>query len=168
VAGQPVASTFDGRDVFAPLAARLAVDADAALRTLDPIGVDELVSVELPRAQVAGGWVDAEVVRVDGFGNLLLSTGASAVADAGWPRGQRVRLHLGDDVHHATVARAFGELGEGRLGVLADSFGRLQIVVDRGCAAEVLGAELGTQVTIVTHRSDGAGRAEPAGRARQA
>lgn len=146
--GEPVAATFDGRDVFAPVAGRLAVDADAALGTLEPIAADDLVSERLPGADIAPGRIAAEVVRVDGFGNLLLSAGASATEQAGWRPGQRVRVQMVDDVSDAVVARAFDELGEGGLGVLGDAFGRLQLAVDRGSAARELSAAAGTAVTI--------------------
>lgn len=145
---EPVAATFDGRDVFAPIAARLAIDADAATGELDPIGVDELVWLRLPPATVTAGWIDAEVVRVDAFGNLVLSAVASAIGEAGFKRGQAVRIHTREGLHHASVARVFAELGEGNVGVLADAFGRLQIVVDRGDAAERLGVGVGARLSV--------------------
>lgn len=157
VAGEPVAATFDGRDVFAPVAGRLAVDADAALGTLEPIGVDALVGQRLPGADLAAGRIAAEVVRVDGFGNLLLSAGASAIEQAGWRPGQRVTVTIADAAFDAVVVRAFDELGDGGLGVLGDAFGRLQLAVDRGSAASQLGVAVGTQVTVAGGR-EGAGR----------
>jgi S-adenosylmethionine hydrolase len=149
-AGEPAPATFDGRDVFAPVAARLAVDANAALDGLEPMGVDELVAHRLPAATAHPGRVETQVVRVDGYGNVLLSALGSAIAQAGWQRGQSVSVATAQGVWLATVAVAFAELGQGRLGLLADAFGRLQLAIDRGDASQRLGLGVGSRLAVET------------------
>ena len=68
---EPVSATFHGRDIFAPVAARLAAGAD--LRDAgQPVDVDELVALELPEPLVADGAATAHVLLVDGYGNASL------------------------------------------------------------------------------------------------
>ena len=50
---EPVSATFHGRDVFAPVAARLA--AGAALREAGPLEPATLVALELPRPAAGAG-----------------------------------------------------------------------------------------------------------------
>lgn len=153
VDGEPVAATFDGRDVFAPLAAALAVDPATATAGLEPVAVDELVAPARLSGEATAGRVRAQVVRVDGFGNLALSVGASAIAAAGWVPGQPVTVRVGEvgeRAHPATVARTFADAGPGGLAVLGDAFGRLQLAVDRGRASDALAAGPGHTVTVVS------------------
>ena len=69
----PTASaTFHGRDIFAPLAARLA--RGALPETLGrPVDASTLVRPAHPRAAFADGRIDAQVAHVDRFGNCLLN-----------------------------------------------------------------------------------------------
>src|SRR4051794_38909556 len=68
---EPVAATFHGRDLFAPVAAALAAREPLGAAG-DPIGVDELTGLALPTATVAAGRVEAHALAVDGFGNVQL------------------------------------------------------------------------------------------------
>ena len=74
--------TFHGRDVFAPAAARLA--AGAALSDAGP-SVDPGTLVRLPDPVVAvgDGWLEAEVMTVDRFGNVQLAAGGGGAGRAG-------------------------------------------------------------------------------------
>src|SRR3954447_1788764 len=68
---EPVSATFHGRDVFAPVAARLACGAPLA-EAGAPLEESELERVELSRARVEDGALVARVIEVDTFGNLAL------------------------------------------------------------------------------------------------
>src|SRR6266700_4003206 len=65
----PVSPTFHGRDIFTPVAARLANGADLnAVGT--EIGVDDLVTLPAPTSRLHDGEVEGEVMSVDRFGNV--------------------------------------------------------------------------------------------------
>src|SRR5215213_4993838 len=66
---EPVAATFHGRDIFAPVAARLA-GGDALAEAGDPLDVDDLVTLDVPRPRVDGDALLVHVVGIDRFGNL--------------------------------------------------------------------------------------------------
>lgn len=75
-------ATFDGRDLFAPVAARLWAGAglgDVGL-PVDPTG---LVRLDDPVLRVADGTIEAEVLWVDRFGNVQLSGGPDDADAAG-------------------------------------------------------------------------------------
>ena len=112
---EPVSATFHGRDVFAPVAARLA--AGAALREAgDPLEAAELVPLELPRPRRAGRPARRDVVGVDGFGNVAAAGRARRDLDAAGLRpGARGRRGGGRScASPATVARTFADVAAGR------------------------------------------------------
>ena len=102
----------------------------------------------LVRAVNADGQVSAEVVHVDGFGNLQLSAPCRLLDEAGIATGGQVVLQVGAAVRPATVCAAFDDVRPGGIAVLPDAFDRLQIAVNRGSAARLLGADVGDAVLV--------------------
>src|SRR3954454_14199642 len=105
---EPVAATFHGRDVFAPVAAHLAAGA-ALAGAGDPLSVDELAMLELPHAVVREGRVEAHVLVVDGFGNVTLDVTHDELAGSGLRLGRPAVVN-GRRVQYA---RTFADVGAG-------------------------------------------------------
>ena len=127
----PISATFHGRDLFAPVAARLA--GGAALGDAGtPLDTGSLLALELPRARVVDGVLVAHVLHVDRFGNVQLDVegpscfGAGRVYEvsAGSGRAESVRF-----------ARTFADAGAGELLLYEDSNRRLAVAVNQGDAA---------------------------------
>lgn len=141
------ARTFDGRDVFAPAAARLALG--TPLEALGvPADVASLRVPDLPGCEVMPGAVRTGVLGWDRFGNVQLSADASHAAGAGLlaPRGVEVRA--GGHVASARMAATFGDVREGELLAYPDSHGHLAIAVNGGNAARRLGIRAGDPVEL--------------------
>ena len=139
---EPVSATFHGRDVFAPVAARLAAGeglADAG----EPMEVGDLVALTLPEATVADGTVTAHVLAIDGFGNVLLDV-THAIARDAFRLGRPV--WAGD--RQATFARTFADVGPGELLLYEDPSRRLSLAVNGGDARAVLGLAPGDEVVL--------------------
>ena len=73
---EQVAFTFHGRDLFAPVAAHLALGEPLA-KSGEPIDPASLTRVELPEPRIYPGRVVAHVLYVDGFGNATLNLAAA-------------------------------------------------------------------------------------------
>ncbi|MCZ7439081.1 SAM-dependent chlorinase/fluorinase [Micromonospora sp. WMMC241] len=131
--------TFHGRDVFAPVAARLALGAPlaGAGRAVDPAILARLPE-PVVRADAAG--FTAEVLTVDHFGNVQLAA-PGALLD-GLPA--RVRVAGRGAVH----GRTFGDAAPGGLVVYVDSAGLVAVAVRTGRAADVLTLSPGDLVTV--------------------
>lgn len=143
---QPTSTTFHGRDVFAPAAGALASGVDPA--TLGP-PVTDLVRTQLHApARLADGALTAEVVVVDRFGNLQLGADPGDLAALGTRPGARVSVTVADAVHDARYVHTFGEVEPGTLLLHEDSDGALALAVNRGSAAEELGAGRGALATV--------------------
>lgn len=143
------ATTFDGRDVFAPVAAHLAAGVDLAAvgAPLDP---RELVLLPELRRRAVPGRLDCEVLTVDRFGNVQTSAGADDVATAGLARGSEVQVGGPFGRHRMTFGATFSEVVAGAPLCFLDSAGQLAIAVNGGDAAARLGLSAADPLTIST------------------
>jgi len=134
-----VSHTFHGRDIFTPVAARLALGADpgAAGSTVD---AETLVRLPDPVVTTGDGWVEAEVLAVDRFGNVQLAAPGTALSALG------PALRVGG--LRATQARTFGEAAPGELIVYVDSADRVAVAVNGGRAVVALGVAPGDILRI--------------------
>ena len=152
----PVTSTtFHGRDIFAPVAAHLAIGG-AFEQAGPPIDLGTLHPLRFPDATVRPGSVETSVIYVDSFGNLRLAGTqldlASAVGELETGRPLRVEFGGVDGapsvIEVATWARTFGEAPIGAALVYEDSFGELAYADNQGHVAERLGVGLDQAVVI--------------------
>jgi len=137
---EPVSPTFHGRDLFAPVAARLAAGAPLgeAGAPLDPRA---LVPAPLTRpVREADGALVAHVVGADAFGNLELDAD-----DLELPVGAEAEVAG----RRARVARTFADVGRGELLLYRDAGGAVALAVREGDAAGALGLSAGDDVRIV-------------------
>ena len=87
------------------------------------------------------------MIHRDGFGNLVLDAGPQQLTALGLRVGS-VGIVCDGRRHEALVARSFGLAPEGRLLLYEDSWGTLGLAVNRGSAAELLGAGQGDEVLL--------------------
>ena len=143
----PISATFHGRDIFAPVAARIAAGASLADAGA-PLDPAELVVVTLPRPARADDALVAHAVYIDHFGNVQLDVRHEDLADSGLRLGHRVAVQLGSDAVHAQFARTFADVGTGELLVYEDAYRALAVAVRGGDAAERLGLSPGDELRI--------------------
>jgi len=140
---RPVSPVFHGRDVFGPVAGRL-----AAGLPLEEVGppVGDPVRLELPEPRLLGddGW-EAAVLRVDRFGNLTTCLPAAVLGEAA-DRPGGLRVLVGDAA--APFVRTYADVPAGGLCSLVGSSGYLEVAVREGSAADRLGAVAGTAVRV--------------------
>jgi S-adenosylmethionine hydrolase len=138
--GGDVSRTFHGRDVFAPAAARIA--AGAPLGEAGPlVDLDALVRLPDPVVTIGDGWLEAEVIAVDRFGNVQLAAAGGTLAGLG------SELLIGGNVG-ARRGTTFHDVDTGDLLVYEDSAGQVAIAVNGGRAVVVLSVRAGDLVRI--------------------
>jgi len=154
-----VGTTFDGRDLFAPAAARLATGGR-------PSDLGPRVAASpflIPSAKRAGDRIRGEVLHVDRFGNLITNVPSSWVGRSA----KLLRLRVGRAGARAVPwAVCYEALGRGRLGTLGSSFGLVEIAVGEGRASDRLRADVGASVELIpspapTRRGEKANSARP-------
>ncbi len=151
----PVSRTFHARDVFAPVAARLA--GGLAVEKVGPAVRD---AVRLPHAvpRRLDGAIEGCVMFVDHFGNALTNVMEEDLAQA-FPGVPEASLEV-QVLRHSILglARAYGEHPRGTVVAILGSSGRLEIAQVGGDCAARLGIGEGDPVTV---RSPGAPSGEP-------
>lgn len=139
----PASNTFHGRDVFAPLAARLAMGEEArAVATVwtgeDPVRLEGLEPVR------EGDVVRCRVLSVDRFGNAILG-----LARRTWGTLPDGLALVAPKAASLFPAATYGGIPPGRVGILAGSQGYWELAVGGGSAAAALGLEGGDAVALV-------------------
>jgi S-adenosyl-L-methionine hydrolase (adenosine-forming) len=136
---QPVSRTFHGRDIFAPVAAALAAG-EPLTAVGEELAVQSLRRLGLPSPELSNGILTAHVLRHDTFGNLILDAAVEDLAELGATLGEEVTVRHTAGVHAARYAATFAEVAPGELLIYEDAQQMVAIAVNRGSAAELLGA----------------------------
>ena len=128
-----ISRTFEGRDRFAPAAGFLAKG--VALVSLGK-GIKDFHTIDLPRPAVSDTELTGEVVRVDRFGNLITNIDRRAFeqfADRG-----AIAVVAGER-EVARIVATYADAPPGELCALFGSTDHLEIAINAGDAAAVLG-----------------------------
>ncbi|MFQ6052976.1 MAG: SAM hydroxide adenosyltransferase, partial [Candidatus Bathyarchaeia archaeon] len=136
---------FDGRDVFGPVGALLA-------KGVEPLELGAEISgyVRLPiyEPEIVGSRVEARVIHIDGFGNLVTNITYEILERIG----ARYGCHFAVDIHgreyRLPYVRHFSALPKGGLLLLVAGGGYLELAVNQGNAQERLGAVRGEKVSL--------------------
>lgn len=132
-----VSSTFHGRDIFAPVTAHLSMG--IRLEDLGP-QVEQVATFPIPEIVEQGQALQGEVVYVDRFGNLTTNIPGERLPE-------KARIHIGS-VEVLGISKAYGDVPSGHMAAVIGSMGWLEIAVNGGDAAQMLGASIGTQVIL--------------------
>lgn len=132
-----LSASFHGRDLFAPIAARLAVEGVAPLEKAGGVTPLELTEARRP------DWPDEldRIVYVDHYGNAMTGHRGSTLSTE-----LCVVLPDGTRVHHAST---FGEVPVGAALWYVNSNGLAEIAVNQGRASECLGLAPGTAIQFI-------------------
>ena len=147
-----VSSTFHGRDIFAPAGAYLA--RGVALTELGTqVDPATLRRIDIGPPSRRGPHIDAHILHVDRFGNLISDIPLSLVPElfssqAAEQQAQIIFPTLGAVVNRRSHFFAEGP-DDGKPFIYADSSGYVGIAVRNGNAARTLGAGTGIPITYV-------------------
>ncbi len=135
--------TFDGRDIFAPVAAHLCagVPLEELGTEIDPATLRPSM---IPITQPDGDMLVCEALWVDQFGNVQLNVDPDEIADMG----DMVTVTVGDRRRSAPRIETFSGLGVGEIGMIVDSYGLMALVANQGSAARELGIGPGDEVLL--------------------
>ena len=135
---KPVSKTFHGRDIFAPVAAHLSngvARGEFGPRINNPA---RLPNVDL--RQIGDDEFEATIIHIDRFGNLISSIPAEFAA-------RPFELVIGN-TRVTECHKTYAEAEPYKPFAIAGSAGFIEISVNSGSAAKLLGATVGSTVTI--------------------
>lgn len=140
-------ATFHGRDVFAPLAAELATGTPP-----ESLGGVILLESLVPHPATTprplttadkSSRISAHVLHVDRFGNVVLNLQSGELFSSLIGSGQ----HKGAPAYPRAV-RTYSDLSEHEVGLLEGSQGLLELAVNQGSAAKLMGCQVGHTVGL--------------------
>jgi S-adenosyl-L-methionine hydrolase (adenosine-forming) len=144
-ARSPVSRTFEGRDRFAPAAAWLV--SGTAIASLGST-ISSYERIDIPSPRVTPDAVVGVVLRVDRFGNLITNIDRNTVEQ--FAPVEELRVTAGSHNVGAVVA-TYADAPLAEVCALFGSTDRLEIAVNRGNAADLLG--LAREAAVVVTRT---------------
>jgi S-adenosylmethionine hydrolase len=138
----PASSTFHGRDVFAPAAARVhEVGVDALPEALDLEPSDDFVDLAFPEPEIEASGATGEALAVDDFGNVITNIPGKVLGD-----------HFGSHVKAngiwASARRTYAEVEPGHRVVTVGSHGNVELAVNQGRGSKTFGVDAGGRVSL--------------------
>jgi S-adenosylmethionine hydrolase len=144
-----VSDVFDGRDVFGPTGAYLA-------NGVDPSKLGEAVSdyirILLYEPKVTGSHLEARVIHVDGFGNLVTNVTNKILSNLCIKSSSMFAVTVHGREYRIPYARHFSAVPEGELLMLVAGGGYLELSINRGNAQEHLGLKKGDRINLTLIR----------------
>ncbi len=135
---KPVSNTFHGRDIFAPVAARLSLGLMASSLG-DPVDTMTAFTISHPSKQ--GDQITGHILHIDSFGNLITDVRQDFLPTTA----QSATIELkGYSIHG--IACTYAD-GTGPVALLGSS-GYLEISIGNGSAASFFKAEEGDEIKI--------------------
>ena len=138
----PASSTFHGRDVFAPTAARVheaGVDAIEDIQAIAPAETYE--DLRFPEPTVKDDGVIGTALAVDGFGNVITNVPGRVLAD-------RFGDHVKANGVWASARRTYADVEEGHRVITVGSHGNVELAVNQGRGDKTFGIGAGGRVRL--------------------
>jgi S-adenosylmethionine hydrolase len=138
---QPTSATFHGRDIFAPVAAYLALGTPA-LAFGDRVA--EFARLPLPVPRRSGTSIEGEILYIDHFGNLFTNIDERELAGF---RCDKLTVSLGT-LSIRGLAASYSAVPAGNYVALINSWGLLEIAIYKDSAQKRLQAKVGDKIRV--------------------
>jgi hypothetical protein len=143
--GEEVSPTFHGRDIFAPLAAGLALENSLAAPG-EPLPADQVLRLEAAQPRLQARLITAHVQHVDRFGNCILTLNLAKWST--WLLSMQGLELLEPQKARVVPAQSYSSLSQGQLGLLPGSQGFLELAVNQASCAGSLGLYPGAELVF--------------------
>jgi hypothetical protein len=137
-----VCKTFEGRDLFSPVAAHLSNGVELG-QLGGPVPVDTLQRIELPEPEITGSLIIATVVYIDHFGNIQLHLNRKQLEGAGASHGGTVMVRHGEETWKVPFVSSYADVEPENLLVYEDSYRSISFSVNQGDAARMFQINVG-------------------------
>jgi S-adenosyl-L-methionine hydrolase (adenosine-forming) len=139
---KPVSRTFHGRDIFAPIAARLA--GGLAIAKIGRLVSDPVLLGLTPPVEVKAGLWSGRILYKDRFGNLVTSFRPDDVPEV---TRKPFEMSVGE-VSTSSYRVRYSDAPDGEAFVIQGSSGYLEISINQGDAGARAGVGIGAAVTL--------------------
>lgn len=149
--GAKISSTFHGRDIFSPVAARIARGDDWT-----KVGPElkQLVRLDLKPAKLDDKGLSGEVIALDGpYGNLVTNIPADDFQKLGYRLGDRLKVKIANREIEMPFVKTFSDVPLRQPLLYIDSRGRVSFAVNQGNFAATYSVEP-PQTIWIAHKRD--------------
>ncbi len=140
-----VSDVFDGRDTFGPTGALLA-------KGISPnkIGpeISEYIRLPMYEPKVTQDGVEATVIHIDGFGNIVTNITYEILENIGVKDDSFFEVEISGKDYKLPYVRRFSSVPEGDLLILVAGGGYMEFAINQGSAYKRLGIGKGEKVQI--------------------
>jgi len=138
-------TTFHGRDIYGPVAARLAGGINPA--DVGPEIVD-LIRLPINKVRRKGSVITGSIVHVDRYGNLITNIPGEMIKEKDFETGTLIHITINDKLVTATFAKTYGDVPEGAWLALVNAQNLLEIARNLRNAGKTLKASTGMRVRL--------------------
>ncbi|TFG04854.1 MAG: hypothetical protein EU536_03680, partial [Promethearchaeota archaeon] len=142
---RPISQTFHGRDIFAPVAAHLAI-----CRKIENFGqpINSLIRLKIPEINIKSDGIEAEIIHIDRFGNLITNISQKLFAENYKGQKNSVKLVVKQKNLEIPICSSYSQVMIGELLGIFGSYGFLEISRNQASAAEELGLQINDRLFI--------------------
>lgn len=143
---QPTSQIFQGRDIFAPVAAYLS-NGVSSNNFGSSIDLNDLVGAVYDEAEVIDNLIHATVIQISRFGSVHLNIKYEWWKKLELDRKDRIEIKLSRaETLCLKIGQTFSDVAEGEPLVLKDHYGRIQMAINMGSFAETFNIKIGDSV----------------------
>ncbi|MHA1297831.1 MAG: SAM hydrolase/SAM-dependent halogenase family protein [Candidatus Helarchaeota archaeon] len=140
-----ISNTFHGRDIFSPVAAYLA--RRVALKRFGP-NLRNFVKLEIPKPSISHREINAEILYVDGFGNIITNIDVDLLKKANISHKSKIQVRINEIIHEIPICNFYSEVYKEELLGIVGSTGYFEISVNQGSAANLFNAKITDKIKI--------------------
>lgn len=132
--------TFHGRDIFAPIAARIACGGN-----VENFGneIHSMVKIKFREPKFDGNKISGEVICVDDFGNVITNIKRDFLKGY-----EKMKLEINGKKHELRFVKSYGFARKRELVILVGSEDYVEIAVNQGDASKILGVQGGEKISL--------------------
>jgi hypothetical protein len=141
----PLSHTFQGRDIFGPVAA--AVASGVPLSEVGP-EIKDIVRLQNEESRIEGGIVHGKVVRTDDYGNIVTNIAAEDLERIGLKPNDTAEIMIGKARFVAPRKSTYSDVPKGERVLLVQSSGLVECAINLGTLAGAIGEGVHADVTV--------------------
>ncbi|MFH0748927.1 MAG: SAM-dependent chlorinase/fluorinase [Candidatus Bathyarchaeota archaeon] len=142
----PPAKTFEGRDIFAPVAAYLSKG--VPISEFGP-EIDDFVVLTIPEATKKDKTIQGKIINIDSFGNITTNISEDKLQEVFTRSMQKARVTVGRVSKKCLFSITYGETNKESPLLTIGSSRYLEIAVNQGSAKRLFKAKVGKKVIIL-------------------
>lgn len=139
-----ISNTFHGRDIMAPVAARLASGLHIS-EVGASISKDSCITLPSLQCEISPTTISGEVIYIDHFGNMCTNIAKSDIESFGFA--PNLTIQVGDKLKISSISNSYSDGGTHPI-ALYDSHNQLEITTNGENAAMKWKLDIGTQVRV--------------------